>query len=153
MKAQTPRSRIWSRALILVAIAAVIAGYFIFDLGRFLSLAEIKTRQAAFQSMFEEHPATVIGIYFAIYVLVTALSLPGATIMTLAGGALFGLVLGTIVVSFASTTGATLAFLASRFLLRDFVQSKFGDRLRTINEGIKRDGAFYLFTLRLIPAF
>jgi uncharacterized membrane protein YdjX (TVP38/TMEM64 family) len=89
----------------------------------------------------------------AIYILVTSLSLPGAAIMTLAAGALFGLVVGTIVVSFASTIGATLACFVSRFILRDWIQSKFGDKLRTINEGVEKEGSFYLFTLRLIPIF
>jgi uncharacterized membrane protein YdjX (TVP38/TMEM64 family) len=88
-----------------------------------------------------------------IYILVTSLSLPGATVMTLAGGALFGLWVGTVVVSFASTIGATLASFVSRFLLRDWVQATFGDRLKTINEGVEKEGKFYLFTLRLIPAF
>jgi uncharacterized membrane protein YdjX (TVP38/TMEM64 family) len=94
-----------------------------------------------------------IASYTLIYIAVTALSLPGAAVMTLAGGGLFGLLVGTIVVSFASTIGATLAFLVSRFLLRDWVQTKFNDKLQPINDGIEADGAFYLFTLRLVPAF
>jgi uncharacterized membrane protein YdjX (TVP38/TMEM64 family) len=89
----------------------------------------------------------------AIYILVTALSLPGAAVMTLAGGALFGLLTGSLVVSFASTIGATLACFASRFLLRDWVQARFGEKLKAVNEGIEKEGAFYLFTLRLIPIF
>jgi uncharacterized membrane protein YdjX (TVP38/TMEM64 family) len=88
-----------------------------------------------------------------IYILVTSLSLPGAVVMTLAGGALFGLVRGTVIVSFASTIGATLACLVSRFILRDWVQGKFGDKMKTVNDGIEREGPFYLFTLRLIPIF
>ena len=88
-----------------------------------------------------------------IYIVVTALSLPGAAVMTLAGGALFGFVVGTIVVSFASTIGATLACFVSRFLLREWVQKKFGDKLKSINKGIQDEGAFYLFTMRLIPVF
>ncbi|HCL81051.1 MAG TPA: TVP38/TMEM64 family protein, partial [Nitrospiraceae bacterium] len=95
----------------------------------------------------------VIAAYMLIYIFVTGLSLPGATVMTLAGGALFGLWVGAIVISFASTLGATLACLISRFLLRDWVQSKFGDKLSEINQGIEKEGLFYLFTLRLIPAF
>ncbi|MEX1303389.1 MAG: TVP38/TMEM64 family protein, partial [Desulfotignum sp.] len=87
------------------------------------------------------------------YITVTALSLPGAAVMTLAGGALFGLVTGTVVISFASTIGATLAFLVSRFLLKNWVQNRFKDKLHAINRGIERDGAFYLFTLRLVPVF
>ena len=98
-------------------------------------------------------PALVIGGYMLIYIVATALSLPGAVILTLAGGALFGLVTGTIVISFASTIGATLACLVSRFLLRDWVQTRFGEKLQRINEGIEQEGGFYLFTLRLIPVF
>ncbi|MPM75767.1 hypothetical protein SDC9_122761 [bioreactor metagenome] len=92
-------------------------------------------------------------MYFIIYVVATALSLPGAALLTLAGGAIFGLLWGTVIVSFASTLGATLAFLMSRFLLRDWVSQRFGQRLDAIDEGVKREGAFYLFTLRLVPVF
>ena len=95
----------------------------------------------------------VIGVYMAVYILVTSLSLPGAAIMTLVAGALFGLLIGTVVVSFASTIGATLACFVSRFVLRDWVQGKFGDKLKEVNDGIAREGSFYLFTLRLIPIF
>ena len=92
-------------------------------------------------------------LFFAAYVVITALSLPGAGIMTLAAGGLFGLAWGFVIVSFASTIGATLAFLVSRYLLRDSVQKRFGDRLGPLNKGIEREGAFYLFTLRLVPIF
>ena len=106
----------------------------------------------AAQGYYKDNPALVIGIFFAIYVIATAASFPGAAFLTLAAGALFGFYTGTIVVSFASTLGATLAFLASRFVLRDSIESKFGDKLKGINEGLERDGAFYLFTLRMVPA-
>ncbi|MDJ0979629.1 MAG: FAD-dependent oxidoreductase [Erythrobacter sp.] len=140
------------KIVILAAIAALIAAYFVFDLGSYLTLDGIKQVAAETSGFYEENPALVLSVFFAIYVAVTAASLPGAAIMTLAAGALFGLVTGTILVSFASTLGATLAFLASRYVLRDTVESRFGDRLKGINEGLERDGAFYLFTLRMIPA-
>jgi dihydrolipoamide dehydrogenase len=142
-----------SKLVVVALIAGVVAAYFAFDLGRFLSLDYVKSQQAAFDAWFRADPVQVAAIYFAAYVAVTGLSLPGATILTLAGGAVFGLVWGVAIVSFASSIGATLAFLASRFLLRDWVQAKFGDKLRPINEGVAKDGAFYLFALRLVPAF
>ncbi len=139
------------KLLLVVALLALIGLFFALDLGRFLSLAYLKSRQLEFAALYAERPLFVIGSYFAIYVVVTALSLPGAVIMTLAGGAIFGLVVGTLVVSFASTAGATLAFLASRYVLRDMVQARFGARIAEIDKGIEKDGAFYLFTLRLVP--
>ncbi|HEU0199842.1 MAG TPA: FAD-dependent oxidoreductase, partial [Burkholderiaceae bacterium] len=141
------------RLLVLAAIGVAIAAFFIFDLGRFFSLEYLKSQQAAITAFYETHRWQALAAYFVIYVAVTALSLPGAAIMTLAGGALFGLVTGTIVVSFASSLGATLAMLAARFVLRDSVQNKFGDTLKAINAGIERDGPFYLFALRLVPLF
>ncbi|MEM7701186.1 MAG: FAD-dependent oxidoreductase [Pseudomonadota bacterium] len=140
------------KLIIIAAILALIAAYFIFDLGTYLTLDGIKQVSTEVSGFYAENPALVLGGFFAIYVAVTAASLPGAAIMTLAAGALFGLVTGTILVSFASTLGATLAFLASRYVLRDTMESRFGDRLKSINEGLERDGAFYLFTLRMIPA-
>ena len=140
--------------LILIGIIVILAAaFFAFDLGRFLTLANLKAQQQAFADYYARHAGFTILVYFAIYVTVTALSLPGATVMTLAGGALFGLGVGTLVISFASSVGATLAFLVSRFVLRDSVQNKFGDKLAAVNEGIRKDGAFYLFTLRLVPVF
>ncbi|WP_332669878.1 FAD-dependent oxidoreductase [Aromatoleum sp.] len=141
------------KAVLLAALALAVAAFFAFDLDRLLSFDALKQGQQAFALRYEQSPLAFVAGYFAIYVVVTALSLPGATIMTLAGGALFGLVAGTIIVSFASTIGATLAFLVSRFLLHDLVQRRFGDKLKAINDGIARDGAFYLFTLRLVPLF
>ncbi|QUL38013.1 FAD-dependent oxidoreductase [Erythrobacter sp. JK5] len=138
---------------ILAALAAIVAAYFYFDLGAYLSLEGIKQIAADIDTFYRENPALVLGAFFLIYVAVTAASLPGAAIMTLAAGALFGLVTGTILVSFASTIGATLAFLASRYVLRDSVESRFGERLKAINQGLERDGAFYLFSLRMIPIF
>jgi uncharacterized membrane protein YdjX (TVP38/TMEM64 family) len=141
------------RLAILALLAAAILAYFWFDLGQYLSLDQFKAQQAEIIAAKDAAPALYIGGFFLLYVGVTALSLPGAAIMSLIAGALFGVVTGTILVSFASTIGATLAFLSSRFVLRDWVQGKFGDRLKAIDDGIARDGAFYLFTIRLIPLF
>ena len=137
----------------LVMLMAAVAAYFVFDLGQYFTLDFFKARQQAFESYYTANPARAIGIFFGIYVLVTALSLPGAAILTLAGGALFGLVAGTLIISFASTLGATLAFLASRYLLRDWLRKRFRARFDDIDAGVARDGAFYLFTLRLVPLF
>jgi pyruvate/2-oxoglutarate dehydrogenase complex dihydrolipoamide dehydrogenase (E3) component/uncharacterized membrane protein YdjX (TVP38/TMEM64 family) len=140
-----------NKLVIAVVLIVLIAAFFFFDLGRFFSLEYIKGRQADFAALYSDSPALVVGAFFAMYVAVAALSLPGAAIMTLAAGAIFGLVAGTVIVSFASSIGATLAFLASRYVLRDSVQSKFGTRLAEIDKGIEKEGAFYLFTLRLVP--
>ncbi|WP_081442004.1 FAD-dependent oxidoreductase [Mariprofundus ferrooxydans] len=139
--------------LVLLMVLAV-SLFFYFDLNKLLTLDGMKASLSTFEAWRASSPLLAAGLYFLIYVLVTALSLPGAAIMTLAGGALFGLLTGTIIISFASSVGALLAFLVSRYVLRDTVHAKFdGERLRAINAGIRRDGAFYLFTLRLIPAF
>ncbi len=139
------------KLLIFAALVGSVTAYFALDLGRFLSLEYIQSRQADLAALATERPWQVSGIFMAAYVAVTALSLPGAAIMTLAAGAIFGLVAGTVIVSFASSIGATLAFLAARYLLRDSVQSRFGARLADVDRGIAREGAFYLFTLRLVP--
>jgi pyruvate/2-oxoglutarate dehydrogenase complex dihydrolipoamide dehydrogenase (E3) component/uncharacterized membrane protein YdjX (TVP38/TMEM64 family) len=136
--------------LLMVVLLGIVA-FFALDLGRFLSLDYLKQSQAAFAEVHARSPRQVALAYFAIYVAATALSLPGATIITLAGGAIFGLLWGTVLVSFASSLGATLAFLVSRYLLREGIQARFGQRLAEINKGIEKDGPFYLFTLRLIP--
>ena len=141
------------RLLLLVALLAVVAAFIALDLGRYLGLDYFRSQQAAIENWRAARPATAALAFFLVYVAVTGLSLPGATVMTLAAGAIFGLLWGTVLVSFASTAGATLAFLASRFLLRDWVQQRFGDRLRAINRGVEKEGGFYLFTLRLVPAF
>ena len=136
----------------LGGVVVVLVGlFFAFDLGHLLSLASIKSRQAELQAWREARPLATAGAFFAAYVAVAALSLPGALVMTLAAGALFGLGWGTLIVSFASSIGATLAFLVARWVLRDSVQARFGDRLAALNAGITRDGGFYLFTLRLVP--
>lgn len=142
-----------NKLVLVLALAGLVVAFFAFDLGRFLSLDYLKSRQAEFAALYAARPLLVVGSYALIYVVVFALALPVGAVMTLAGGALFGLVVGTVVVSFASSIGALLAFLASRYVLRDSVQARFGSRLAEVDAGIARDGAFYLFTLRLIPAF
>ncbi|MDP3883420.1 FAD-dependent oxidoreductase [Hydrogenophaga sp.] len=139
------------KILLLLVVLVGIVAFFAFDLDRYFSLAFLKERQASFAALREQQPLQLALGYFLVYVAVTALSLPGATIVTLAGGAIFGLGWGLLIVSFASSIGATLAFLTARFLLRDSVQARFGQRLADMDKGIQRDGAFYLFTLRLIP--
>ena len=141
------------RIAILLGVVALIVVFKILGLERYFSLSYLKEYQESFAVLYSKHQVIVIGTYMLIYIVVTALSLPGAAVMTLAGGALFGFVVGTILVSFASTIGATLACFVSRFLLRDWVQKKFGDKLKSINKGIQDEGAFYLFTMRLIPVF
>jgi pyruvate/2-oxoglutarate dehydrogenase complex dihydrolipoamide dehydrogenase (E3) component/uncharacterized membrane protein YdjX (TVP38/TMEM64 family) len=136
-------------AVILIAITA----FFFLDLGRFLTLDFFKSQQAAIGAYFSANPLRTAAVFFLVYVAVTGLSLPGAALMTLVGGAVFGLLWGTVIVSFASSIGATLAFLASRFLFRESIQRRFGASLKTINDGMERDGPFYLFALRLVPAF
>lgn len=142
-----------TKVLLIVVIAALVACFFLFDLGRFLSLDYLKSSQAELAQWKSTKPLVAALTFFLIYVLATSLSVPGATILTLAGGAIFGFAQGLTLVSLASTVGATLAFLASRYFLRTPVQSKFGDKLSAINDGVEKDGAFYLFTLRLVPAF
>jgi pyruvate/2-oxoglutarate dehydrogenase complex dihydrolipoamide dehydrogenase (E3) component/uncharacterized membrane protein YdjX (TVP38/TMEM64 family) len=137
--------------LVLLLVALAIVAFVALDVGRFLSFEQLKASQASFAQLHAEQPLTVAVVYFLIYVAATALSFPGATIITLAGGAIFGLWQGLLIVSFASTVGAALAFLASRFVLRDWVEARFGQRLADINAGVNREGAFYLFSLRLIP--
>jgi pyruvate/2-oxoglutarate dehydrogenase complex dihydrolipoamide dehydrogenase (E3) component/uncharacterized membrane protein YdjX (TVP38/TMEM64 family) len=142
-----------SRLLLVVAIVVLLAAaYFLFDLGQYFSLPYLKSRQAELDGYYRENAVLTLLAFFIVYVTVTALSLPWATVMTLVAGAVFGVFWGTVIVSFASTIGATLAFLASRFVLRDSIQARFGDKLKILNEGIAKDGAFYLFTLRLVPA-
>ena len=141
------------KLLLLAGIAAAIAAFFALDLGQHFSLQAMKTQQAGLAALWGERPLFVAGVYFLVYVLMAALSLPGAALLTLLGGAVFGLFWGALIVSFASTLGATLAFLMARFLLRDWVVQRFGQRLAAIDEGVRREGAFYLFTLRLVPAF
>lgn len=141
------------KLLVILAIGIAVALYFALDLDRYLSLDTLKAQQAAIESYRAANPLLAAATYFLLYVAMSALSLPGAALMTVAAGAIFGLVGGTLLVSFASTLGATLAFLVSRLLLRDWLARRFAQRLQAIDDGIRREGAFYLFTLRLVPLF
>ncbi len=134
-------------------IIITVAAFFYLDLQHYLSLEMLKSQQQQILQSVSLYPYLTALVYFLIYIVMTGLSLPGATILTLAGGMVFGLLWGTLLVSFASTFGATLAFLIARYLLRDWVEARFGKRMAAINEGLKRDGAFYLLSLRLIPVF
>ena len=140
-----------SKFLLLLTLLALAALYVALDLNRFFSLDYLQRSQQSFERLYAEQPLQVIGLYFVIYVAVTALSFPGAVMLTLAGGALFGLGWGTLIISFASSMGATLAFLTARFVLRDSIEARFGPRLAEFNRGLENEGAFYLFTLRLVP--
>ncbi|MFZ8928296.1 MAG: pyridine nucleotide-disulfide oxidoreductase [Gammaproteobacteria bacterium] len=141
------------KIILLVIVASLIVLFFALDLQRSFNLEYFQEQRDAILAYKNENFWQSSAAYFFLYVLVAALSLPAAAILTIAGGAIFGLAWGLIMVSFASTIGATLAFLISRTLLRDWVQKKFGRSLRVINEGIEKDGVYYLFTLRMIPAF
>lgn len=141
-------SKVW----LVVLVLAFVAAFFYFDLGQYLSLDYLKQQHQSITQFYADNAALTIAGFFAFYVLLAALSLPGAVILTLAAGAIFGFWIGLVIVSFASTMGATLAFLFSRFMFRESVQSRFGSYLSSINAGVEKEGAFYLFTVRLIPA-
>ncbi|MEZ4743064.1 MAG: TVP38/TMEM64 family protein [Bdellovibrionota bacterium] len=143
----------FKKIVTLVVIIVLVTAIYKTGLLEKLNLEYIKSSQADFLKIYHEQPFLIISIFFLAYVLSTALSLPGAVVLTLAGGGVFGFWLGTLIVSFASTIGATLACLGSRFILRDWVQGKFGEKIKAINDGIAKEGAFYLFTLRLVPIF
>ncbi|MCP5189457.1 MAG: FAD-dependent oxidoreductase [Pseudomonadales bacterium] len=138
---------------VVVLIATAIGAWFYLDLGSYLQLATAQQHVGDLRAWYADHPLLAGLVYFAVYVAITALSVPGAAVMTLAGGALFGFGYALLLVSFASSIGATLAFAVSRLLLRDWVQGRFRRQLRAVNEGFARDGAFYLFSLRLVPVF
>ncbi|WP_295718394.1 FAD-dependent oxidoreductase [uncultured Halovibrio sp.] len=142
-----------SKKIVLGVIALLVGAFFLFDLGRFLELSVLKAQQEQLSELIEANLLLSLALLFVVYVAVTALSLPGAAVMTLAGGALFGFGWGLLVISFASTVGATLAFLVARFLFRDTLRERYASYLKKIDDGIQRDGAFYLATLRLIPVF
>jgi pyruvate/2-oxoglutarate dehydrogenase complex dihydrolipoamide dehydrogenase (E3) component/uncharacterized membrane protein YdjX (TVP38/TMEM64 family) len=142
-----------SQLLVIAVLAALVGAFFAFDLGRYLSLDALKSQRDAILAWRDAQPLVASLAFFAAYVAVTALSLPGAAVMTLAGGAVFGFAWGLALISFASSIGATLAMLVARFVAGDAIQRRYGERLRAINAGIERDGAFYLFTLRLVPLF
>jgi uncharacterized membrane protein YdjX (TVP38/TMEM64 family) len=140
----------------LILAALVVGGvvlFFAMGWHRLFTLGNLQLSWGAFQGYYQAHPALVVAAYFLVYILVTSLSLPGATIMTLLGGALFGFWLGLVTISFASTIGATAACFVARFILGEPLQARYGDKLAAVNRGIEREGAFYLFTLRLVPLF
>ncbi|BBM02372.1 TVP38/TMEM64 family protein [Microbulbifer sp. GL-2] len=141
------------KILLLTVIAVLVIAFYAFDLNQWLSLEKLQEGGEQFQQWKASSPFLVAFLFFAFYILVTGLSLPGAAILTIAAGAIFGLLWGTVIVSFASSIGATLAFLMARYLFRDYIQEKFAVRLQVVNNGIEREGAFYLFALRLVPIF
>jgi uncharacterized membrane protein YdjX (TVP38/TMEM64 family) len=142
-----------TKLILAAVILAVIAAFFIFDLGQYLNLEYLKSQKDSLNLLYTESPVLVSLIFFTVYVLVAAFNLPAAGLLTVAAGAILGFWNGLLVVSFASSIGATGAFLMTRYLFNDAIQSKFGDRLKTINTGIEREGAFYVFGLRLVPVF
>lgn len=146
-------SQTFIRIVILVILGIGVGAFFFFDLGRYVSLETLKANRDSLRAYTNENGVAAAAVFILIYVVQTGLSLPGATMMTLTGGFLFGSVLGTLFVNVGATTGATLAFLAARYVLRDWVEKKFGDRLETIQAGFARNAFSYLLTLRLIPAF
>jgi len=146
-------ARYWRLVVAGILAAAVIGLYFALNLGDALSLASLKLHQTALQQHFIEHPVRTAALFFALYMTVTALSVPGTALLTLSAGAIFGWMWGTLIVSFSSALGATLAFLISRFLLRDWVQAKFNAHLAAFNRGVEKDGAFYVVSLGLMPIF
>ena len=146
-----PRSTL-KRRLIIAAVVVAAIGLLYFFFGKYLSLEHLAEKEEVLRRQWKEHAALVLGIAFFVYVLVTGLSLPGAAGMSLVYGWLLGFWPGVLVVSFASTAGATIAFLLSRYFFREAVQARFGGRLNGFNAALDRDGAFYLLSLRLIPA-
>ena len=140
------------KLLLATLIAMVLIFLLFFDVHHYITLEYLKSSKDKLNVYYQDNPLLVLGAYFVIYLASTAFSLPGAAVLSLAGGALFGLTAGTLLVSFASTIGATLAMLIARVLLRDWVQNRFAAQMKTINSGMLKEGAFYLFTLRLLPA-
>ncbi|WP_429152373.1 FAD-dependent oxidoreductase [Aeromonas hydrophila] len=142
-----------SRLLLVLVMGCLIGAFFVFDLGHYLSLPQLQARQAELAALVDRHFVSAVLLFVVVYVVSTALSLPGASLLTLAGSAVFGVAWGLLLVSFASSIGATLAFLSARFLLRDWVERRFGDKLASLQAGMKKEGALYLLSLRLIPLF
>ena len=149
----TPDSGTRRIVLLALAVVALVTAYLAFDLGHYLSLEYFKSQQALINSQLAAHPLRTALLFALLYIGVTGLSIPGTALLTLAAGAIFGVLVGTLLVSFASALGATLAFLSSRYWLRDWVQARFGAQLAAFNRGVERDGAFYLVSLGLIPVF
>jgi uncharacterized membrane protein YdjX (TVP38/TMEM64 family) len=141
------------KLVIAAVVAALIALFFVFDLGRFLTLESLKTNRDALTMFYQKNRFFMAGAFIAIYIIQTALSLPGAAILSLAAGAIFGAVMGTMYVNIGATVGATLAFLVARYLFHDVIQKKFGPRLEKINRELETRGFNYLLFLRLVPLF
>jgi uncharacterized membrane protein YdjX (TVP38/TMEM64 family) len=143
-----------AKIFLLILIITFVVVFISYDLSNYFTLGFLKENKNVLSVYYQHNQFKTLSIYFGLYVLVAALSLPGgATILTLAGGAIFGFITGLITISFASTIGATLSFLVSRFLLRDIIEKKIGNKIKAINDGIEKEGFFYLFSLRLIPIF
>jgi len=142
-----------NKLILLAIIALLIILVFVFDLSQYLTLAYFQAQREVIVNYYQNQPWQTLLIFFAIYIITTGLSLPGATLLTLIAGAIFGLLAGTLIVSFASTIGATLAFIIARYLFKDYIQQRFKQQLEAINRGVEKEGAFYLFALRLVPAF
>ncbi len=142
-----------TQSAVFTAVIVLVAVFFLYDLGQYFNLEYLKAQQAVMDAYYADKPLVTALSFFFLYVVITGLSLPGAAILTLAAGAIFGLLWGTVISSFASTLGATLAFLFSRYLFREAIQNRFADKLGAINKGVAEDGAFYLFTLRLALLF
>ena len=149
----TADRQLLTKALLVAAIIAILAAVWFLDLTQYLSLEYMQNQLSRFDALRLDHPLLISGAFFFLYVLVAALSIPGAAVLTLLAGGLFGFWWGLGLVSVASTLGALLAFLTARFLLKNWIQDRFSDRLKTFNEGVKRDGKFYLFSVRLVPVF
>ena len=141
------------RVFVLLLISSAVVSFFVFRLDQYLTLEKLKAYYSVFDSYYHTNRLFVLSVFFLAYIVITAASLPGAAVMTLFAGALFGLIFGTVIVSFASAIGATLAFLSSRVIIGDYIQNKYGDQLKKINSGIEKDGWVYLMTLRLTPVF
>jgi len=141
------------KIVVILFIIFIVGSFFQFDLAHYFTLEYIRSAHSDFEQFYQINPVLTVSVFFTVYLLMAAFSLPGAAVMTLLAGALFGVAIGTLLVSFASTLGASVAFLAARYLAGDYVQEKFASRMKSINKGMKKDGAFYLFTLRLVPIF
>ena len=141
------------KIIVIVLACLLVVIFYKLGLQQYLSLEGIKSSQAQIAQLNQQHPLLIALAFLTLYIFVTALSIPGAAVLTLAAGAFFGLFLGTLIVSFASSIGATLAFLVARYLFKESAQERFADKLSAINKGIEKEGAFYLFTLRLVPIF
>ncbi len=141
------------KIVLLSVIVIAVALFFVFDLGRYLSLESLKANRDALRAFYNENAVAMIAGFIGVYIVTVALSLPGATILTLCAGAIFGAVTGTLVVNVGATIGATLAFLVARFLLRDWVEKKFGEKLKPFNDGFSKNAINYMLFLRLVPVF